>query len=184
MNMRRVMTGGILVGALALAGTSQAGGAVTKQNGSDAVIKAMTSICAVSGYADYGLCGGDTTKFTNVGGKMNAIQPKAGQYNLEFVFTNLTPGVEYSALVETRDAVPFGGTFTEVGRAIADGAGSAKYQLQTTSPGGLGFDLNTVQGEHHHRHFLVVGPNRRQRGQHAVHSRLNQRAQRRQIRRS
>ncbi len=140
------MTGGILVGALALAGTSQAGGPITKQNGSDAVIKAFTSICAVSGYADYGLCGGDVTKFTNVGGKMNAIQPKAGTYNLEFVFTNLTPGVEYR-LWATRDAVPFGGTFTEVGRATADGAGSAKYQLQTTSPGGLGFDLNTVQGD-------------------------------------
>ena len=146
MKIRRVMTGGILVGALALAGTSQAGGPVTKQNGADAVIKAMTSICAVSGYANYGLCGGDTTKFTNVGGRMNAIQPKAGQYNLEFLFTNLTPGVEYR-LWSTRDAVPFGGTFTEVGRAIADGAGSAKYQLQTTSPGGLGFDLNTVQGD-------------------------------------
>ena len=140
------MTCGILVGALALAGTSQAGGPVTKQNGSNAVIKAFTSICAVSGYADYGLCGGDVTKFTDVGGKMNAIQPRAGTYNLEFVFTSLTPGVEYR-LWATRDAVPFGGTYTEVGTAIADGAGSATYQLQTTSPGGLGFDLNTVQGD-------------------------------------
>jgi hypothetical protein len=146
LKMRRVMTGGILVCALALAGTSQAAGPVTKQNGSDAVIKAFTSICAVSGYADYGLCGGDTTKFTDVGGRMNAIQPKAGTYNLEFVFTGLTPGLEYR-LWSTRDAVPFGGSFAEVGRAIADGTGSVKYQLQTTSPGGLGFDLNTVQGD-------------------------------------
>ena len=30
------------------------------------------------GYADYGLCGGQTTTFSGVGGKMNAIQPKLG----------------------------------------------------------------------------------------------------------
>jgi hypothetical protein len=144
--MRRVMASGMLVGALALAGSSQAAGPVTKQNGSDAVIKAFTSICAVAGFANYGLCGGDTTKFTNVGGKMNAVQSKTGRYNLDFVFTNLTPGVEYR-LWATRDATVGGGTYAEVGRAIADAAGSAKYQLQTDSPGGLGFDLNTLNGD-------------------------------------
>ena len=77
---------------------------------------------------------------------MNAVQAKAGRYNLDFSFTNLTPGVEYR-LWATRDAVPFNGTYLEVGRAFADASGNASYKLQTTTPGGLGFDLNTVQGD-------------------------------------
>lgn len=144
--MKRITLTGMVVVALSLAGTSQAGGPVTKQNGSEPVISAFTSICAVSGYADYGLCGGDVTRFTDVGGRLNAIQPKRGQYNLEFTFDHLTPGVEYR-LWATRDAVPFSGTYTEVGRMVADESGSVKYKLKTEEPGGLGFDLNTVQGD-------------------------------------
>ena len=77
---------------------------------------------------------------------MNAVQAKAGRYNLDFSFTKLMPGVEYR-LWATRDAVPFNGTYLEVGRAVADASGNAAYKLQTTTPGGLGFDLNTVQGD-------------------------------------
>ena len=127
------------------AGPSQAG-PITKQNGSKPAFDAFTSICAVQGYATYGLCGGDATAFSQVKGKMNAVQAKAGRYNLDFSFTNLTPGVEYR-LWATRDAVPFNGTYLEVGRAFADASGNAAYKLQTTTPGGLGFDLNTVQGD-------------------------------------
>ena len=119
---------------------------ITKQNGQKPAFDAFTSICAVSGYADYGLCGGDATRFTDVKGKMNAVQAKKGRYNLDFSFTNLTPGVEYR-LWATRDAFPFHGTYLEVGRAVADASGNVSYKLQTTEPGGLGFDLNTVLGD-------------------------------------
>ncbi len=146
--MKRVHLTAVLAVALALAGgavltsASRAGGPITKQNGSNAAFEAFTSICAVTGYVDYGLCGGDATRFTDVRGKLNAIQSKPGRYNLDFTFTKLTPGVEYR-LWATRD----GATYLEVGRAFADGSGSVKYKLQTTAPSGLGFDLNTVQGD-------------------------------------
>jgi hypothetical protein len=84
--------------------------------------------------------------FTNVKGKLNAIQVKLGRYNLDFSFTNLTPGVEYR-LWATRNAIPFQGTYLEVGRAVADAGGNVTYKLQTTEPGGLGFDLNRYHGD-------------------------------------
>jgi hypothetical protein len=132
--------------AIGVAAAPSQAGPITKQNGSKPAFNAFTSICAVPGYADYGLCGGDPTRFTDVKGKMNAVQAKQGRYNLDFTFTNLTPGVEYR-LWATRDAIPFRGTYLEVGRAFADGSGNVAYKLQTTEPGGLGFDLNTVQGD-------------------------------------
>ncbi len=134
-----------MIVALALAGSSQAA-SPPKQNGSTPVISASTPICAVPGYADYGLCGGQTTTFRGVSGKMNAIQPKPGRYNLDFTFGGLTPGVEYR-LLATRDAVPFGGTWLELGRMVASGSGALAFKYQTDSPGGLGFDLNRVGGD-------------------------------------
>ena len=131
----------VLVATAILVPASQAA-PITKQNGKSPAIEAFTSICAVSGYASYGFCAGDTTKFTNVRGKMNAVQAKPGRYNLEFEFTNLTPGLEYR-LWSTRD----GSSFTEVGRVVASATGGVAYKLQTDAPGGLGFDLNTVQGD-------------------------------------
>ena len=121
---------------------ASAGGPVTKQNWKSPAIEAFTSICAVPGYANYGLCGGSTATFKDVRGKMNAIQAKPGRYNLEFEFRNLTPGVEYRLWSTTN-----GANFTEVGRMVASDAGSVSYQLQTDAPGGLGFDLNTIQGD-------------------------------------
>jgi hypothetical protein len=144
--VKRVYLTTILILALAVASPSQAGGPITKQNGSHPAFAAFTSICAVSGYAGYGLCGGDPTTFTNVSGKMNAIQFKPGMYNLDFTFASLTPGVEYR-LLATRDAVPFGGSWFEVGRVFADVSGLAQYKLSTDAPAGLGFDLNLVQGD-------------------------------------
>jgi hypothetical protein len=136
--MKRVLSATVLA-ALVLAAVAQAGGPVTKQNGSAPVIPAFSSICAVAGFAGYGFCGGDATKFTDVGGKLNAVQSKAGRYNLDFSFTNLTPSVEYR-LWGTRDGF---GWFI-VGTALANESGSVKYSFQTTEPTGLGFDLNTV----------------------------------------
>ena len=132
--------------AVAVAAAPSLAGPITKQNGQKPAFEAFTSICAVPGYADYGLCAGNATMFTNVKGKMNAVQPKPGRYNLDFSFTNLTPGVEYR-LWATRNAIPFQGTYLEVGRAVADASGNVSYRLQTTEPGGLGFDLNRVQGD-------------------------------------
>jgi len=128
----------VLVATAILVPASQAG-PITKQNGKSPAIEAFTSICAVAGYANYGFCAGDTKRFANVKGKMNAIQAKPGRYNLEFEFSNLTPGVEYR-LWSTYD----GSRFTEVGRMLASASGAVAYKLQTDTPGGLGFDLNTV----------------------------------------
>ena len=132
--------------ALGVVAPPSGAGPITKQNGQKPAFNAFTSICAVPGYADYGLCGGDATRFTDVKGKLNAVQAKQGRYNLDFSFTSLTPGVEYR-LWATRNAIPFQGTYLEVGRAVADVSGNVSYRLQTTEPGGLGFDLNTFQGD-------------------------------------
>ena len=148
--MKRIQLTIVILFVLAIAGAAgvtspshAGGGPITKQNGSTSpAFEKFTSICAVSGYANWGFCGGDVTKFTDVKGKMNAIQAKPGRYNLDFEFTRLTPGVEYR-LWATRD----GASFLEVGRVFADQSGSVKYQLQTNAPAGLGFDLNTAQGD-------------------------------------
>jgi hypothetical protein len=136
--MKRVLSATVLA-ALVLAAVAQAGGPVTKQNGSAPVIPAFSSICAVPGFAGYGFCGGDATKFADVEGKLNAVQSKAGRYNLDFSFKNLNPGVEYR-LWGTRN----GFEWFVVGSAAANDSGSVKYSFQTTEPAGLGFDLNTV----------------------------------------
>jgi hypothetical protein len=107
---------------------------ITKQNGSQPVLT-FTSICTVSGYASYGFCNGDPTTFTDVGGRMNAVQAKPGRYNLGFSFTNLIPGRTYRLWGND------GGWFS-IGTAVADANGDAKFSYQTTSPAGLGFDLN------------------------------------------
>ena len=144
--MKRVRLPALVVAVVACATVvvpaTSAGGPVTKQNGKSPAIEAFTSICAVAGYVNYGLCGGSTATFKDVRGKMNAIQAKPGRYNLEFEFRNLTPGVEYR-LWSTKD----GASFTEVGRMVASDVGSVSYKLQTDAPGGLGFDLNTIQGD-------------------------------------
>ena len=139
--MRRVLTPLAIAAALAFAAVSQAG-PITKQNGSAPVISRFTAICAVPGFASYGLCGGQPTTFAEVAGKMNAVQAKGGRYNLEFSFSGLTPGNEYR-LWSTGDAA----IWTEVGRMVATESGSLEFSLQTTSPGGLGFDLNTLGGD-------------------------------------
>ena len=89
-------------------------------------------------------CAGSTTTFSGAGGKMNAVQPKPGTYNLDFSFSGLTPATEYR--LWANDAVPFSGIWVVVGQAFTDAAGAVKFSMQTTDPVGLGFDLNTVDG--------------------------------------
>jgi hypothetical protein len=136
--MKRVLLATLLA-ALSFAVVAQAKGPITKQNGSSPVIGAFTSICSVQGYEDYGFCDGDVTKFADVQGKLNAVQPKGGHYNLDFSFANLTPGVAYR-LWGKRD----GSLWFVVGTATANEFGAVKYSYQTNEPAGLGFDLNTV----------------------------------------
>jgi hypothetical protein len=126
------------VAALSVVGLGQAA-PITKQNGSSPVLQ-FRSICALSTYVNYGFCGGDPNKFADVEGKLNAVQPKLGQYNLDFSFKNLTPGVEYR--LWSND----GAGWVAVGQAFADESGAVSYKLQTENPNGLGFDLNTVSG--------------------------------------
>ena len=111
---------------------------ITKQNGSQSVLT-FTSICSVTGYASYGNCGGDPATYTDVVGRMNAIQAKQGRYNLDFTFTNLTPGATYRLWGNN-------GSWFSVAAAVADATGAAKFSYQTTSPAGLGFDLNLEDG--------------------------------------
>lgn len=117
-----------------------AGKPLAKQNGKSPAFEDFTSICTLPPYLFYGFCNGDATRFTNVRGKMNAVQAKPGRYNLEFTFENLTPGVNYRLWGNN-------GSFFSIGTAVADSSGSVEYSYQTTSPAGLGFDLNTVLGD-------------------------------------
>jgi len=108
--MRSALTTAAIVAALMLVGSAQAGGGpVTKQNGSSPVLN-FTPICAVAGYADYGLCGGSTSTFSGVGGKLNAIQPKLGTYNFEFLFS------EFNSFI--RLLITFPTTTTKTTRTI------------------------------------------------------------------
>jgi hypothetical protein len=66
---------------------------------------------------------------------MNAVQAKQGRYNLDFSFTHLTPGTTYRLWGNN-------GSWFSIGAAVADTTGAAKFSYQTTSPSGLGFDLN------------------------------------------
>lgn len=130
-----------MIGAALMVAPAFAGGPVTKQNGATPAFDAFTSICAVSGYASYGNCGGDVTTYTNVSGRIDAVQAKQGRYNLNFTFRNLTPGVIY------RLWGTYGSGFFEIGTTVADDSGVVQFSYQTTSPVGLGFDLNIFHGD-------------------------------------
>ena len=171
--MRSALTAVAIVATLTLVGSAQAGGPVTKQNGSSPVLN-FTPICAVAGYADYGLCGGLTSTFSGVGGKLNAIQPKLGTYNLEFVFSGLTPATEYN-LLSTRDAVPFGGTWVEVSRSRR-GCGWGRHVLDGDDLSSWS-RLRSEQGRrrHHDHNVVVVGPEAgEEHGHHTLAGRLSQ----------
>jgi len=120
---------------------------ITKQNGSTPVFADFTSICTVSGYVDFGWCGGDATKFTNIKGKVNAVQPKPGRWNLGISFKGLTPGATYRLWGNQDGAPPSPGViagFFVIADGIADASGNLNYSYQTDNPNNLGFDLNIV----------------------------------------
>jgi hypothetical protein len=133
-----------LVAALVLAAGSF-GGPGTKQNGSNPLFTDFTSICAVPGYLFYGMCNGSATTFTNVTGRINAMQPKPGIWNLGFSFGHLTPGAQYRLWGNQLGATPVAGDisgFFIIGTGTADSSGNLKFSYQTTNPTNLGFDLN------------------------------------------
>ena len=144
--MNRLLATAIALGALLLLGASSTAAApITKQNGTTPVFNDFTSICAVPGYVNFGECGGDPTKFTNVKGKVNAIQAKLGRWNLGISFTGLEPGREYRLWGNQDGATPtpyvVSGFFV-IGDGTADLNGNLSFSDQTSNPDNLGFDLN------------------------------------------
>lgn len=111
---------------------------ITKQNGSSPAFASFTPICAVAGYANYGECSGDTTKFSGVTGKVNAVQAKAGIYNLGISFAGLVPGQSYTLWGNLN------GTFFQIGAGLADLYGHIEFGYQATLDDAdlLAFDLN------------------------------------------
>ena len=140
----------VVLAMAALAGTAAAGGPVTKQNGSTTVFNKFTSVCAVPGYVNYGYCNGDPTMFTNVTGKVNAVQAKDGRWNLGLSFTNLQPGAFYK-LWGNRAANPSNPAdlsgFFPIAVSVAAADGTARFSYQTTDPTKLAFDLNKLEAE-------------------------------------
>jgi hypothetical protein len=142
---------GTLVAALTVVGGSAAlsrSGPITKQNGSTPVFNGFTSICAVAGYASYGNCNGDTTKYTDVSGRINAVQAKVGVWNLGLSFAHLQPGASYKLWGNRTTAVP--GTITgffPIATVVAALDGTARFSYQTADPSGLGFDLNILDNQ-------------------------------------
>jgi hypothetical protein len=149
--MNRILAVVTIIGAAALAGVPAGGAApITKQNGGAPVFKDFTSICAVPGYVNYGLCGGVATKFTNIKGKVNAVQPKTGRWNLGISFTGLQPGTVYRLWGTQDSAVPSPGVvngYFQIGIGTADLNGGLNFSYQTSDPNNLGFDLNTLNGD-------------------------------------
>jgi hypothetical protein len=149
--MKRVHLVAALLAALSavVASAASGGGPVTKQNGTTPLFSNFTSICAVDGYVNYGNCAGDPTTYTNVTGRINAIQAKAGVWNLGFSFTNLEPGASYKLWGNRSGSTPVAGVidgFFEIGTAIAALDGTARFSYQTADPSNLGFDLNVLPG--------------------------------------
>jgi hypothetical protein len=147
--MNRLIVIAWIAAGLSIVGASAASAApVTKQNGKTPAFRNFTSICAVAGYADYGNCNGNTTTYTDVTGRINAVQPKAGTWNLGLSFTNLQPGATYR-LWGNRSGPPVAGVisgFFQVSTVVASAQGSAEFSYQTGDPANLGFDLNILRG--------------------------------------
>ena len=85
--------------------------------------------------------------FANVGGRIDAVQPKAGSWNLGLTFTHLQPGIRYTLWGNQTGATPVPGAvfgFFAIGTSLADATGTARFEYQTKDPSNLGFDLNTT----------------------------------------
>jgi len=142
--MKRFLIATALLAALASAAVAAAA-PITKQNGSAPLFKDFTSICGVPGYVNYGLCNGSSTTFTDVTGRINAVQPKPDIWNLGFTFTHLQPGALYRLWGNRQGTTPVAGEisgFFIIGTVTAALDGTARFSYQTSSPTNLGFDLN------------------------------------------
>jgi hypothetical protein len=150
--VKKVSTGLIKVLALAaviaaLSAASAGAAPLTKQNGLNAVFSSFTPICRMPVFLNYGYCNGDSRMFAEVAGRIDAVQPKPGAWNLGLTFAHLRPGVAYTLWGNQTGATPVPGTafgFFVIGTTLADGAGTAKFEYQTKNPSNLGFDLNTT----------------------------------------
>jgi hypothetical protein len=143
--MKRVLAIALFAGLAVVAAANAA--PLTKQNGRSPASTGFTSICAVSGFVGYGFCNGDPTTFAGVKGRINAVQPKAGVYNLDFTFSNLAPGLSYRLYGNRSGLTPIPGVvigFFPIATTIASSDGTAEFSYQTTSPTELGFDLNVA----------------------------------------
>ena len=130
------------------AASAAAGGPVTKQNGNNALFTSFTPICSMAGFLNYGYCNGNAGLFADVGGRIDAVQPKPGTWNLDLTFTHLRPAVSYTLWGNQSGAAPIPGQaffgWFAVGTTLADATGTAKFKYVTTNPTNLGFDLNTT----------------------------------------
>jgi hypothetical protein len=148
--MKRLFVIASLAAGLSTLGATAAPAApITKQNGKTPVFKNFTSICMVPGYANFGNCNGNTRTYTNVTGRINAVQPKAGVWNLDLSFTNLQPGATYRLWGNRSGGPPVAGVidgFFQIATVVAGSNGTAEFSYRTSDPLDLGFDLNVLGG--------------------------------------
>jgi hypothetical protein len=148
--MKRVLSIAMLLAALA---AFIAGGAsakpITKQNGSTPVFESFTSICALPAFLSYGHCNGNSSTFSEIRGRIDAVQPKSGVWNLGVSFKSLTPGASYTLWGNRDTRTPTPGVvvgFFAIATVVAGGDGTASFSYQTTDPAYLSFDLNDGSG--------------------------------------
>ena len=143
--MKKTLALGLLLAAFTAAGAGAA--PVTKQNGRNAVFSSFTPICSMPAFVNYGYCNGNAGMFADVAGRIDAVQPKTGRWNLTLTFTHLSPGISYTLWGNRSGDTPSPGSpsgFFVAATSIADAAGTVKFDYETTSPTNLGFDLNTT----------------------------------------
>jgi len=108
----------------------------------------LTSICAVPGYGNFGLCNGDPTTFSNITGTVGQSQARRGHWVIRLTFTGLANGATYR-LWGNRDGLAIPGKidgFFQIatGRALVGGV--LWFDVDTTNPENLAFDLNQLNG--------------------------------------
>jgi hypothetical protein len=139
----------VLISTAVLAAPAATAGPITKQNGGNAVALNATSICTIPFYVNYGLCGGNPQAFTNVSLQLNAVQPKAGVWNLELAFSGLAPAATYRLYGNQSSTPAVPGDippFFAMTSGTSDADGKLKLKYQTTNPANLSFDLNYFAG--------------------------------------
>jgi hypothetical protein len=145
--LARAILAAALLALLAVPAASPGSGPVTKQNGSSALFTGFTPICAVAGFASYGNCGGSTATYAGVRGRIDAVQPKPGRWNLGVSFSGLEPGRAYQLWGNQRPDEPVPGVVVGwfgIAVGVADEGGRLSFAYQTTDPSYLGFDLNVL----------------------------------------